>query len=315
MALSPVAFIGVGAMGHLMVERLVVSGSAVTAYDIDAETLRRAELAGARTAASPGEATRGASAVLMSLPSPAVVERVVSGPNGVVAQLAAGATVIDLSTTDPATTLRVAATIAEAGGRFLDAPVSGGIMGAADGTLTFMVGGDPTVLDEVRPLLERLGTRIVHCGSSGMGQTAKLCNNMLCAANLAAIAETFTTGVKAGLDADVLLEVVRNSSGASWLLESWIPSGPFVGDFSPRFRLDLMHKDVSLFAETAAEVDAPTPVCAAVREMFRAARVEGLGQEDMTALIRLYERLAGVRLLENSIRRPEPADVVNALGR
>jgi 2-hydroxymethylglutarate dehydrogenase len=293
-----VGFIGVGAMGSHMVVRLLAAGHSVTAFDVDDELLRRTADAGATTVSSPGAVARAADVIFLSLPSPAIVKRVVEEPDGVVSGLLPGAVVVDLSTTDPPTSRAVAAAVHEAGGRYLDAPVSGGIMGASNGTLTLMVGGDGAVLEDVRSLLACLGERIVHCGPTGTGQTAKLCNNMLCAANLAAISETFLTGVKAGLEPEVLLEIVRHSSGDSWLLDEWFPSCAFRGDFTPRFKLDLMHKDVSLFAATAAELDAPTPVCAAAREMFRAARVAGLGDRDMTALVLVYEQLAGIQLAE-----------------
>jgi 2-hydroxymethylglutarate dehydrogenase len=290
-------------MGSHMVARLLANGHSVTAYDVDEELLRRAVDAGASTASSPGEVARAADVIFLSLPSPAIVERVVEADDGVISGLLPGAVVVDLSTTDPPTSRGVATSVHEAGGRYLDAPVSGGIMGASKGTLTLMVGGDAAVLEDVRALLACLGERIVHCGPIGTGQTAKLCNNMLCAANLAAISETFLTGVKAGLDPEVLLEIVRHSSGDSWLLDEWFPSCALGGDFTPRFKLDLMHKDVSLFAATAAELDAPAPVCAAAREMFRAARAAGLGDRDMTALVLVYEQLAGVELGE---RVPAP---------
>jgi 3-hydroxyisobutyrate dehydrogenase-like beta-hydroxyacid dehydrogenase len=300
---TTVGFAGVGAMGGLMVERLLAASYSVTVFDLDEAASTRAATAGARRAACPAELARRSDVVFTSLPTPGALVEVVTGPGGVASGLRPGATVIDVGTTDPSTTRGVAGSVQDAGGRYLDAPVSGSVMRAAEGTLTFMVGGDLAALDDARPVLAPLGARVIHCGPTGSGQMAKLANNMLCAATLAAIAETFLTAVKSGLDADVLLEVVRHSSGGSWLLESWVAPTAFADDFTPRFRLDLMDKDVGLFADAAARLDVGTPVCGVVREMLRAARADGLGAEDMTAIVRVYERLAGVRLLEHS-RRP-----------
>lgn len=309
--MTEIGFVGIGAMGAPILGHLVGGGHPVRAYDRDADALRRAEHEGARTGGSAAEVASGAAVVFLSLPSPSAVEDALVGPDGVENSLVRGSTVIDLGTTDPDTTRRMAARMAERGARYVDSPVSGGVMRATDGTLTLMVGADPQVLEDVRLLLGRIATRVVHCGPVGSGQVAKLCNNMLCAANLAAISETFLTGVKAGLDADVLLEAIQHSSGGSWLLEAWVAPTAFAGDYRPRFRLDLMHKDVSLFADTASGLDMPTPVCAATREMLRAARVDGLGSDDMTALVRFYERFAGTELLEHS-KRPGAAVEVSA---
>jgi 3-hydroxyisobutyrate dehydrogenase len=283
-----------------MASRLLVAGHALTIADADSAALERGRAAGGEPVGSAAEVARRAEVVFTCLPSAAALEDVVRGPAGLVTALGPGTTIVDVGTTDIRVTRSLASAVLKAGGDYLDAPVSGSVMRAADGTLTFMVGGDAAVLERVRPFLDRLGDRVIHCGPTGNGQLAKLCNNMLCAANLAAIAETFVTGVKSGLDAEVLLDVVRSSSGGSWLLESWVAETAFAGDYAPRFKLDLMHKDVSLFAAGAAEADVAAPVCAATREMFRAARVKGLGDGDMTGLIRLYEDLAGVALLEGS---------------
>jgi 3-hydroxyisobutyrate dehydrogenase-like beta-hydroxyacid dehydrogenase len=285
-----------------MLSRLVAHEHSAVAFDLDSDARSHAREAGAEVLGSAAEVAARSEVVLLSLPSPSAVEDALLGEDGILAPADTCATVVDMSTTDPETTRAMAARAAERGVAYADSPVSGSVMRAQDGTLTLMVGADAETLARIEPLLDCIGARTVHCGGVGSGQVAKLCNNMLCAANLAAIAETFLTGVKAGLDARVLLEAIRESSGGSWLLDSWVTPTAFAGDYSPRFRLDLMDKDAGLFARTAAALDVPTPVCAAAREMFRAARVQDLGSEDMTALVRLYEQLAGTTLLAGSIQ-------------
>ena len=298
-AQDTVAFIGLGTMGTLMSRRLAGAGHPLRAFDLDGAALARgAAEEGAEAAESPRSAATGADVVVLSLPSPRAVEEVVCGEDGVLAGLESGRAIVDMSTIDPATSRRVHAAAAERGCPVLDAPVSGGPTKAETGTLTIMVGGDEAVLERCRPVLARLGTNIIRVGPPGSGQVAKLCNNMLLGVILGGIAETFATGVKAGVDARVLHEVVCASTGGSTVLESWVPLTTLKDDYTPRFSLDLLHKDVSLFAQTADLEGVPVPIAAATEQMIKAARCRGLGALDMTAVVKLYEELAGVRWLE-----------------
>jgi 3-hydroxyisobutyrate dehydrogenase-like beta-hydroxyacid dehydrogenase len=205
--------------------------------------------------------------------------------------------VVDMSTIDPATTRRLHERAAGSGVSFLDAPVSGSVMRAETGQLTIMVGGEEEALERCRAVLGHMGSNVVHVGPSGSGQVAKLCNNMLLAIIVAGVAETFVTGAKAGVDPRVLLDVVRSSSGGNWLLDSWMPLTTFADDYTPRFALDLLHKDVALFGLTADGEGMPVPVAAATEEVLKAARSRGLGKLDMTSVVQMYEELAGIRLL------------------
>ena len=297
-----VAFIGVGTMGAIMSGRLLAAGHRVRAFDSSPAALERVVDRGADAAESPRDAAAGASAVVLSLPSPGVVEEVVTGSDGVLAALSSGGVIVDTSTIDPATTRRLHARVAEQGAFFLDAPVSGGVMRAETGELTIMVGGEEEALERCRPLLARLGSNIVHLGPSGSGQVVKLCNNMLLAIILAGLAETLVTGAKAGVDARTLTNVVRTSTGGNWALENWLPLTTFADDYSPRFSLDLLYKDVSLFGGAADGAGVPVPIAAATEEMLKAARSRGLGGLDMTAVVKMYEELADIRVLENELQ-------------
>ena len=296
-SLDTVAVIGLGTMGSLMSRRLVAAGHTVRAFDSDPASLDDAEARGAHRTGSPREAASGAAVVLLSLPTPAIVDEVVTGEDGVIAGLAPGGLVVDHSTIDPDTTRRLHARVAECGSSFLDAPVSGGPQKAETGELTIMVGGEEEAVERCRPVLAHLGSNVVHVGPSGSGQAVKLCNNMLLAVILAGLAETFVTGTKLGVDARVLADVVRASTGGNWMLDNWLPLTTFADDYAPRFSLDLLYKDASLFGRAADGEGVPVPVAAATEEVLKTARSRGLGALDMTVVVRMYEDLVGARLL------------------
>jgi 3-hydroxyisobutyrate dehydrogenase len=283
------AFIGLGHMGAPMVARLLGGGHAVRVFDLDADALARAAEHGAQVATSAGDAALGAGVVFTSLPGPAAVERVVGE---VLETLAPGGAIVDVSTIDPATARRLHQRVDAAGSGFIDAPVSGGVMKAHDGTLTIMAGGEAGVLDRCRFALSLLGAEIVHVGGPGAGQMTKLCNNALCATILAGMAETFAAGRRAGLDPHTLASVVGKSSGGNWMLENWLPLTAFAGDYTPRFALDLMAKDVRLFTQSAQELGAPVPVTAAMGQTLALAQAQGLGGLDMTVLMEVFDDLA-----------------------
>ena len=210
-----VAFLGVGNMGGRMARRLLAAGYDLSAYDPSPGALSALASEGARPGSSPLDAARGAEVVICSLPTAEIVESVVVGPAGVAEVLDPGATVIDMSTTDPATARRVAAALSSRGVNFLDAPVSRGVSAAAAGTLAIMVGGDEEVLESCLEMLGHLGSDVVHAGPVGSGQMTKLCNNMMAAVIMQGLAETLVAGVRAGLSIDVLTRVMSMSSGGS----------------------------------------------------------------------------------------------------
>src|SRR5437588_1868432 len=295
------AFIGVGNMGGRMSRRLLAAGHRLAVYDPNRALVETLAAAGAVAPGSPAEAANDAEVVLLSLPTPAIVEAVVSGEDGVLRTAKPGTTVIDMSTGDPGTAQRVEAACRAAGVNFLDAPVSRGVVGAEQGTLVIMVGGDAEVLEAARPVLSALGTDIIHVGGSGSGQVAKLCNNMLSAINMQALGEVLVTGVKAGVDLKVLASVLMAGTGNSWGLSNHLPATIFAGDEATRFALELMHKDVWLFMRAAEEQGVATPLAATAAQTLRMAKSEGYGPRDYSAIISYFEKLADMRLLPDKV--------------
>jgi 3-hydroxyisobutyrate dehydrogenase len=293
----PVAVIGVGMMGGRMSRRLLAAGHQVTVCDPSPDLVTALRAEGAKVASSAAEAAREADVVILSLPTPAIVESVVAGDDGVLQGARAGTVVVDMSTGDPGTARRLEAACRAAGIGFLDAPVSRGTMGAEQGTLLVMVGGDAGVLDRARPVLARLGSDILHVGGSGSGQVAKLCNNMLAAINMQALGEVLVTGVKAGVDVETLTGVLTGGTGGSWVLSNQLPKTVLAGNDATTFAIDLMHKDVWLFLRAAEELGLATPLAATAAQTLRMAKAEGYGPRDYSAIVRYFEALAHMELV------------------
>lgn len=296
---GPIGFIGVGTMGFPMASRLLDRGFALVVYDLDGARVHGLVDRGARGATSPREVGAACRYVITSLPSSPHVEEVLAGADGVMEGMAAGGTLIDMSTIDPGTTKRVAARAAARGLRMIDAPVSGAPPKARDGTLTIMVGGDPAVVADCRPILQALGTSIVHVGPIGAGETVKLVNNLIAAICMIGVAEAFNIGVRAGLDPRIMYAVVSKSSGDCWPLRTRLPypgvleAAPANEDFAPGFMLDLMHKDVGLALEMAKSVDAPAPFGALAEQLYRAGRAQGYGRKDWSIVAKVIQQLSG----------------------
>jgi 3-hydroxyisobutyrate dehydrogenase len=292
-----ISFLGVGNMGGRMARRLLGAGYVVTAYDPNPEALAAIVSAGARAVESPLETGREVDVVICSLPSPSIVEEAITGQSGAMHGLDAGATVIDMSTGDPGTAIRMAVVLSAHGINFLDAPVSRGVAGATNGTLAIMVGGDGEVLESRHEILSHLGTDIIHVGPVGCGQMAKLCNNMMAAITMQGLAETLVTGVKAGLDIDILAKVIGMSSGGSWILSNYLPLTILANDDSAKFALDLMHKDVGLFLKATEEMGLSAPLSAICVQTNRLAKNEGYGTRDYSAVISYFAKLADISLV------------------
>ena len=218
-----VGFIGVGTMGGPMAANLIRAGHALTVYDVVPAAMEALVGQGARTAGSPREAAAAGETVISMLPASRHVVAAMFGPDGAIEGLRPGATLIDMSTIDPGTTRRVAEAVGAKGARMLDAPVSGSSTGATAGTLTIMVGGDLATLNGQRDLLGAMGTNVIHCGPIGMGETVKLANNLVSGVTMAAVAEAFALGVKAGADPRILFEVLSKSSANCWSLQTRPP--------------------------------------------------------------------------------------------
>lgn len=291
---GPVALVGLGNIGGRIARRLVAAGVPVVGFDLDPD---RARAAGAEPSPSPAAAAARARVVLLSLPSSREVEAVVLGDGGVLAGLAAGTVVVDLTTAEPASTRAVAARVEAAGGAFLDAGVSGGAAAAEAGTLTVLVGGDADVLDRVRPLLAHLARTVLHLGPTGAGHTAKAINNFLNGMSLAATAEAMVAGVAAGLDPERLLEAINASSGRTWASEHRFP-GIVRGDLGTgglTSRLQL--KDLDVYLALAGSLGIPAPLGEACRAGFADAVDAGYGERISNSIVdAIGDRAGGLRV-------------------
>ncbi|XP_076244760.1 3-hydroxyisobutyrate dehydrogenase, mitochondrial [Calliopsis andreniformis] len=276
---SRVGFIGLGNMGGHMARNLLKKGHKLTVFDVNESAVMN--LTGANSVASPAEVVKDVEVVVSMLPSSQNVVDVYNGQNGVLSSAKKGTLLIDSSTIDPFVSQIMAKEAEKFGVRFIDGPVSGGVNAAKDGTLTFMVGGSKENFELAKPLLESMGSRVIHCGDVGMGQAAKLCNNMLLAISMAGTAEAFNLGQKLGLDAKVLAEIVNSSSGRCWSSEVYNPvpgildNVPSSKNYEGGFGTALMAKDLGLAQSAATRVEATIPLGSLAHQIFRA--IIGLG--------------------------------------
>lgn len=284
-----IGFIGLGAMGGRMAANLLRAGYSLTVFDLNPTAVEGAKALGAVAAPNAAAAARNSAVVLLSLPNAAIVEDTVLGPGGVLEGAAAGTLLVDFSSITPHAIRKIAKKAAEKGVRVLDAPVSGGTSGAEKGTLNIMVGGGAEDFSRALPLLEHLGKKIEHVGEVGAGDTVKLINNLLLGINMAAVAEALALGVKAGISPRTLYEVIRGSSGASYALTAKYESFIARGQFAPGFQIDLQHKDLQLAVDTARETGMPLPLGTLAQQIYQIARAQGLGGEDISALVKLGE--------------------------
>ena len=285
-------FIGLGHMGGPMCANLLAAGHAVTVHDLDPEAVAARTGDGAVAASTPADVAADSAVVFTSLPMPADVEAVALGASGIAEGAAPGTIVVDLSTNSPVVVRRIAERLAERQVVLLDAPVSGGVVGAAKASLAIMVGGDRDAFDTVLPLLEAMGKTISHLGDNGCGCIAKIVNNLMAFCNMAAAAEGLMLGAAAGIDPSALNEVIRNSSGNSMGYRGMAHT-TLRGDWSPSFALDLAYKDMHLALELADELGVPLPLSAQTHNLMRMARGMGLGGDDATAMMRVYETTLG----------------------
>ena len=285
-----VGFIGTGSMGRPMLRNLVTKGFPVVAYDVQPAALEEATRLGATPAGSAATAAAEGDLLITMLPSASHVESAYLGPRGVLEGIAPGRLCVDMSTIDPATSQRVAARLRERGVRFIDAPVSGGVGGAEDGTLAIMVGGDPGDLAEAGPALRAMGKHIVHVGAVGAGEVAKLCNNLIAGVVTVAVSEAFRIAEGFGVDARVLTEIISNSSGRTWIMEHGhpvpgiVPRAASSRDYAPGFTVDLMCKDLGLAVNAARELRVPVAVSSAAQQVLRMASSQGYGKKDVASV-------------------------------
>jgi 3-hydroxyisobutyrate dehydrogenase-like beta-hydroxyacid dehydrogenase len=293
-----IGFIGLGRMGRPMARNLMAAGHELTVHNRSQQVVDELVGEGARRAATPAEAARGADVVFTCLLTPDQVREVTLGPNGIAEGGGEGLIVVDCATIDPMTSRAVAAGLAERGIAYVDAPISGGPWGAEEGTLSIMVGGADETVAAVRPLLEILGNpeKIFHLGPVGSGTTAKICNQILTGCQHVLVAEVMVLGTKAGMDPERLFETLRASSGASSAMERAVPGFILPGKFDAAFAIEGIYKDLDCAIATAKALGVRLLIPAIAQQCFEEARGRGLGQEDTAAVIKPMEEIAGIQV-------------------
>jgi 3-hydroxyisobutyrate dehydrogenase len=291
-ATQSVGFVGLGIMGRPMAENLIRAGYRLTVFN---RTKARADALvelGARAAASPADVARAAPIVIVMVTDSPDVEAVVAGPDGLIEGIGPGSVVVDMSTIAPGTERRLAARLRERGADLVDAPVSGGDVGARNATLAIMMGGEPASVARVQPVLTRLGKSLTHCGPVGSGQLTKLSNQILVGVTLLAVSEAISFARRNGLDPETMVHAVENGAAASWQLSNLGPK--ILGeDFAPGFMVDLIQKDLRIVLEAAGDAGAPLPATALLHQLFASAQAHGEGRQGTQILGRVIERLAG----------------------
>lgn len=295
MSQTSLGFIGLGVMGGPMARNLIKAGYTVTGFDTDRGRMNQFVEAGGKPAASAAEVGRASEVVFLSLPTGDVVRQVAAGEGGLAASMRSGTVIVDCSTTEAKVAQDAATACAARGIAFLDAPVSGGEQGAIDATLSIMAGGDAAAFARCRPILSAMGRSIVHMGGSGMGQAAKLINNLIVAAGFAAVCEGWALAVKAGLDPAILHEAIKGGWAGSRVMEETVPR-LLKRDFVPGGTVDIMAKDVGYALNMARSLDLPVPVTALVHELFRMAKAQGKGPKAQPVLITLWEEWTGIQV-------------------
>jgi len=282
--ITRVGFIGLGIMGAPMAANLLKAGFAVTVWNRTAGRADALLASGAVLASSPSEVAEVSEVTLSCVTNSPDVEAIALGPNGVIEGAAPGSVYIDCSTISPEVARRVAAALAAKGVSMLDAPVSGGDVGARAATLAIMVGGDPATFERCLPVLESMGKTVVHVGPSGAGQVVKLRNQVAGGLHLLAMAEAIALARSAGVAPEKMLEVVSAGAGGSWMLSNLAPRA-LRGDFAPGFMVDLMQKDLGLVLETAANESLLLPGTTLVQQVFGVLQAEGRGAEGTQAIV------------------------------
>lgn len=299
-----VAFLGLGIMGRPMAANLVKAGHEVTVWNRTPGKV----VDGARTGSSPADAAQGAEVVWMCVSDTAAVESVLFGSDGVESSLTDGMIVVDSSTILPAATVRFAERVQQGGAQYIDAPVTGSKTGAENGTLIFIMGGESSTIDRLKPLIAAMGKKIFHMGEVGKGHAAKLAMNLQIALIYEGFAEGITLAAKLGVDPTVLIPLINASMVHSGVVEY---KAPFVlnRDFSPNFPLRLMHKDIRLALAAARECRTKLPALETVEEIYQMATEEGDENLDFAATLKLLEKWAGVEIKEKEKEREKPVPV------
>lgn len=290
-----VGYIGLGIMGKSMARNILKAGFPLTVHNRSRAAVAELVEEGALAAASPAEVAAQVEVVFTNLPDSPDVEQVALGDGGILEGARPGLIFVDNSTIKPATARKIAEKMAERGVQALDAPVSGGDIGARNGTLSIMVGGDAVALEKVRPVLEAVGKTITHIGGPGAGQIAKAANQVMVAAQMVAMGELLILAQKAGADPRKVVEAIKGGAAQCWTLDVK-PPRLFSGNRQPGFKARMQAKDLNIVLDTAREYGVPLPATAVNSQLFNAMLAEGLGELDNSAVIEIIERLANTSL-------------------
>ena len=288
-----VAFIGLGNMGLPMASNLTKNNYDVVGLDLSEEAMKSAEEKGIKCKKDINEVIKDIDCLISMLPAGEHVENLYI-EQGILNKIDSSILMIDCSTIDPLTSQKVASQASELGLNMLDAPVSGGVVGAESASLTFIVGGSSDNLSKAKPILESMGKNIFHAGGSGLGQVAKVCNNMLLAIHMCGTAETIAMGVNNGLDPEILSEIMKNSSGGNWSLEKYNPypgvmkEVPASNHYSGGFLNSLMLKDLNLAKELAVQSKSETPMGTVAKQLYEELNKQGFGNLDFSSVQKNY---------------------------
>lgn len=293
-----IGFIGTGIMGTPMSKRLLAAGYHLVIYDAKPEAMASLLALGATAAASAADVGERCPKVITMLPNSAIVEQVVLERGGLADGMAAGSILIDMSSSIPTSTQKISGVLAEKGVEMIDAPVSGGQVGAADGTLAIMVGGKTDIYEQCLPVLRAMGKNIFHVGGIGMGDAMKTCNNLMSAINTLGMCEAMVLGTKAGLDPARIVEVCSTGSARSYALEKKATQIVLADDYRPGFTADLMYKDLDIATTLGRQLGVPMLAGNLVREMLAMVRGRGMNAIDYTAMVKLIEEGAGFKIVK-----------------
>ncbi|MDO4556823.1 MAG: NAD(P)-dependent oxidoreductase [Lachnospiraceae bacterium] len=291
-----IGFIGVGNMGRPMAENLLKAGYEVNVYDLAKEPVEEMKKQGANACETNRELAAQSDVIFTSLPNGKIVESVMAGSNGVIDACKEGSIIIDMSSVAPSTTEQMAKIAAAKKVSYVDAPVSGGTAGAKAGTLTIMVGADEETYAKIKPVLEVVGKNIYPMGKTGLGDAMKIVNNLLLGCNMAVLAEALVLGVKCGLTPEAMKEIISVSSGRSYALDAKMEKFVMNDQFEGGFALALQHKDLGLALEAGKDVASPPPITGLASQIFEFGIAKGLSREDMSAVIKVYEDMTGVKV-------------------
>jgi len=293
-----VGYIGLGIMGKSMARNILRKGYPLVVHNRSREPVEEMVAEGAKPAHSPAEVSSQVDVVFTNLPDSPDVELVALGPGGVIESARPGLIFVDNSTIKPGTARKIAKRLGEKGVLCLDAPVSGGDIGAREGTLSIMVGGPIEALEKVMPVLKSMGKTIIHVGGAGAGQIAKAANQIMVAAQMTAMAELLIFAKKSGADPQKVVQAIRGGAAQCWTLDVK-PPRLFEGVRTPGFKAHMQSKDLGIILETAREFDLPLPSTAVNAQLFAAMVALGLGDLDNSAVIGIIENLAGTSLLDD----------------